>query len=133
MDNMATLAIPLIAQTSTQQSPLQNALRRLARHRSAQVGFAILGFMILVAIFAPVIAPYDPTEVIKDVKPRAKPCIHLLGCPAETPQHIFGIDGNRRDLLSRVIYGSRLSLEIGVSTVSFGIIIGVLLGSIAGF
>jgi peptide/nickel transport system permease protein len=126
------IAKPLILQT-TQRSPLQNALRRLFRHRSAQVGFAILGFMILIAIFAPVLAPYDPIEVLKDVKTRTKPCIHLLGCPIDQPQHIFGIDGNRRDMYSRIIYGSRLSLEIGISTVSFAIIIGVLLGSIAGF
>ncbi len=133
MDNM-TLAkpLPLILQ-ARHRSPLQNALRRLFRHRSAQVGFAILGFMILVAIFAPILAPYDPIEVLKDVKPRAKPCIHLLGCPIETPQHIFGVDGNRRDMFSRIIYGSRLSLEIGISTVSFAIIIGIFLGSIAGF
>jgi ABC-type dipeptide/oligopeptide/nickel transport system permease subunit len=131
MDNI-TLVKPLLLQAA-QRSPLQNALRRLFRHRSAQVGFAILGFMILVAIFAPILAPYDPIEVLKDVKPRTKPCIHLLGCSIDQPQHIFGVDGNRRDMYSRVIYGSRLSLEIGISTVSFAVIIGIFLGSIAGF
>lgn len=127
-----TLAKPLILQ-ATRRSPFQNVLRRLFRHRSAQVGFSILGFMILIAIFAPVLAPYDPIEVLKDVKPRMKPCIHLLGCPMEQPEHIFGIDGNRRDMFSRIIYGSRLSLEIGISTVSFAILIGIFLGSTAGF
>ncbi len=131
MDNM-TIAKPIVQQ-SAQRSPFQNAMRRMSRHRSAQVGIAILGFMILVAIFAPILAPYGPTEVLKDVKPRMKPCIHLLDCPEEQPQHIFGVDGNRRDLYSRIIYGSRLSLEIGISTVSFAVIIGVFLGSIAGF
>jgi ABC-type dipeptide/oligopeptide/nickel transport system permease subunit len=128
-----TLAKPAALQAIPQRSPFQNALRRMSRHRSAQVGFAILGFMILVAIFAPIIAPYDPTEVLKDVKPRTKPCIHLLGCPADQPQHIFGIDGNRRDMFSRVVYGSRLSLVIGISTVSFAVVIGIFLGSFAGF
>jgi len=127
-----TLAKPLIQQVA-RRSPLQNALRRLFRHRSAEVGFAILGFMILVALFAPVLAPYDPVKVLQNVKTRAKPCIHLLGCPIDQPQHIFGVDGNRRDMYSRIIYGSRLSLEIGISTVSFAVIIGIFLGSIAGF
>ena len=121
------------AQQITQRSPLQNALRRLSRHRSARVGFVILGFLILVAIFAPVLAPFNPIKVLTDVKTRAAPCIHIFGCPADQPQHFFGIDGNRRDQLSRIIYGSRLSLEIGVSTVSFAIITGIILGSLAGY
>ena len=122
---------PLV--TVTSRSPLQNVLRRLVKHRSAQVGFFILGFFILIAIFAGVLAPYDPREVLTNVKPRTKPCIHALGCPADQPQHIFGIDGNRRDMLSRILYGSRLSLEIGISTVSFAIIVGAVLGAVGGF
>ena len=118
---------------TTVRTPLQDMLRRIARHRSAQVGAAILGLMIIVAVFAPVLAPYDPIRVLKDVKPRLAPCIHLLGCPADQPQHLMGIDGNRRDLFSRIIYGARLSLVIGVATVSFAIIIGAALGAIAAY
>jgi ABC-type dipeptide/oligopeptide/nickel transport system permease subunit len=121
-------AKPLAART-----PLQDTLRRLLRHRSAQVGLIILTFMVLIAILAPVIAPYDPTEILFDVKRRAAPCIHLLGCPADQPQHIFGIDGNIRDLFSRIIFGSRLSLTIGVATVSFAIVIGTALGAVSGY
>jgi ABC-type dipeptide/oligopeptide/nickel transport system permease subunit len=65
--------------------------------------------------------------------PFARPCIHFLGCPADQPQHFFGIDSNQRDLLSRIIYGARLSLEIGIATVSFAIIIGAALGALGGF
>jgi ABC-type dipeptide/oligopeptide/nickel transport system permease subunit len=118
------------------RTPLQDALRRLRRHRSAQVGMVILGFLILVAIFAPLIAPFDPTTPLfsePGIKRRSAPCIHLLGCPADQPQHIFGVDSNNRDFFSRVVFGSRLSLEIGVATVSFAIIIGASLGAIAGF
>jgi ABC-type dipeptide/oligopeptide/nickel transport system permease subunit len=115
------------------RTPLQNALRRFVRHRSAQVGFVILGFMIFIAVFAPLLAPYSPIEVLKDVKPRANPCIHAFGCDVNQPEHIFGIDGNRRDMLSRVIFGSRLSLEIGIATVSFAIIVGTLLGAVGGY
>ncbi len=115
------------------RTPLENALRRFVRHRSAQVGFVILGFMILIALFAPVLAPYSPIQVLTNVKPRTPPCIHAFGCDASLPEHIFGVDGNRRDLLSRVIYGSRLSLEIGVATVSFAIIVGTILGAVSGY
>ncbi len=111
-------------------------LRRLFRQRSAQVGMVILGFLILVAIFAPLIAPYDPEQVligIENVKKRQAPCIHLLGCPKDQPQHIMGIDGNVRDTFSRVIYGARVSLLVGVTAVSFAITTGTILGSIAGY
>jgi len=111
-------------------------LRRILRQRNAVIGLTILSILILVAILAPVIAPYDPEQVligIEDVKKRSGPCIHLLGCPEEQPQHILGIDGNVRDEFSRLIYGTRLSLMIGFSTVGFAIIIGTLLGSLAGY
>jgi ABC-type dipeptide/oligopeptide/nickel transport system permease subunit len=119
--------------TVTSRTPLENALRRFIRHRSAQVGIIILGFLVFVAVFASVLAPYDPIKPLRDVKRRSPPCIHFLGCPADQPQHFFGIDSNQRDLLSRIIYGSRLSLEIGISTVSFAILIGTALGAFGGF
>jgi peptide/nickel transport system permease protein len=115
------------------RTPLQDTLRRLRRHRSAQVGAVVLGFLVLVAIFAPVIAPFDPTLPLRDVKRRAAPCIHLLGCPADQSQHIFGVDGNSRDLFSRIVYGSRLSLIIGLATVTFAIAVGTALGAVAGY
>jgi ABC-type dipeptide/oligopeptide/nickel transport system permease subunit len=119
--------------TVASRTPFQSALRRFTRHRSAQVGMTILGFLVLVAIFAPLLAPHDPIKPIRTVKRRSPPCIHLLGCPADQPQYFFGIDSNQRDLLSRIIFGSRLSLEIGVSTVTFAIIIGVALGAMSGY
>ena len=118
---MTAAAKPLRSESLTtivSRTPLENALRRFVRHRSAQVGFVILCFMVFIAIFAPVLAPYSPIEVLKDVKPRMNPCIHAFGCDVNQPEHIFGVDGNRRDMLSRVIFGSRLSLEIGIATVS---------------
>jgi len=107
--------------------------RRLFRHRSARMGMLVLGILTLVAIFAPLIAPYDPITPLRDVKRRSPPCIHILGCPEDQSQHIFGTDGNQRDLFSRVIYGARLSLTIGVATVTFAIVIGVVLGALAGY
>ncbi|MBK8781652.1 MAG: ABC transporter permease [Anaerolineales bacterium] len=117
----------------------QTTLHRLFRRRSAVAGLIILGLLVLTAIFAPLIAPYDPTISMLDMDPpqrikaRTAPCIHLLGCPADQPQHLAGIDGNIRDQFSRLVYGARLSLMIGFSTVTFAIIIGTVLGALAGY
>jgi len=110
--------------------------RRLFRRKSAIVGMVILGVLIFVALTAQWIAPYSPTQVLlgkESVKSRQDPCIHLLGCPASEPQHIMGIDGNIRDEFSRLLYGARLSLMIGFSTVTFAIIIGTVLGALGGY
>jgi ABC-type dipeptide/oligopeptide/nickel transport system permease subunit len=115
------------------QSPGKESLRRLLRHRSAQVGMVILFFLIIIAIFAPVIAPYDPIKILKEAKRRDTPCVHILGCDASKPEHIMGIDGNSRDLFSRVIFGSRLSLQIGLATITFAILIGGIIGAFAGY
>jgi ABC-type dipeptide/oligopeptide/nickel transport system permease subunit len=126
----ATLRAETIQQTD---SPGRIKLRRFLKHPSARVGGILLGILIIFAVFAEQIAPYDPIVPLKDVKRRAKPCIHLLGCPADQPQHLMGIDGNSRDEFSRIVYGARLSLRIGVSTVGIAIVIGGLLGAFAGF
>lgn len=111
-------------------------LRSIVRQRSAIIGGTILIILVLVAIFAPLIAPYDPEEVLigkEDITKRSGPCIHLLGCPEDQPQHILGVDGNVRDEFSRVIFGTRVSLFIGFSTVGFAIIVGTLLGALGGY
>jgi ABC-type dipeptide/oligopeptide/nickel transport system permease subunit len=111
-------------------------LRRVFRQRSAQVGLVIIIGLLLVAILAPVISPYDPTEVligVEDVRKREAPCIHLLGCPADQPQHLLGTDGNVRDLFSRIIYGTRVSLRIGLVVVAISATIGTLLGATAAY
>lgn len=130
-----TATVPKLDAEATYQrmSPGREAVRRLFRHRSAQVGMVILGFLILIAIFAPALAPYNPTQILKESTRRSAPCIHLLGCPADQPEHIMGIDGNSRDLFSRVLYGSRLSLQVGVITITFAILIGGLIGAIAAY
>jgi ABC-type dipeptide/oligopeptide/nickel transport system permease subunit len=119
--------------TKPQRTPTQEVIRHLFSHSSGRAGAVILGILILVAIFAPLIAPYDPTQLLKDQKRRDTPCVHLFGCPAEEEQHLFGIDGNSRDLFSRVIYGSRLSLQVGILTMGFAILIGTIIGAVAGF
>ncbi len=111
-------------------------LRRILRQRSAIIGMIILAFLLFVAAFADVIAPYDPIQVligVEDVSKRQAPCIHLFGCPADQPQHIMGTDGNVRDQFSRIIHGTRISLFVGFSTVGVAIIIGTIMGAIAGY
>jgi peptide/nickel transport system permease protein len=118
-----------------------DAMRYLFRQRSAILGMVIFGVMVSVAILAPVVATHDPElsmldvpeEVAQGVKRRLPPCIHLLGCPEEQPQHLLGLDSNVRDLFSRVVFGSRYSLYIGFASVGFAIVIGSLLGSISGY
>jgi ABC-type dipeptide/oligopeptide/nickel transport system permease subunit len=112
------------------------ALRRLFRQRSGIVGMIILGFLILIAVFAPVIAPFDPNETLigkEDIRKRTAPCIHLLGCPSDQPQHLMGVDGNVRDEFSRIVHGTRISLVVGFITVGFAIVAGTVLGALAGY
>jgi ABC-type dipeptide/oligopeptide/nickel transport system permease subunit len=132
---MSETKIPALSSEAMheRQSPMRESLRRLMRHRSAQVGMVILGFLIIIAIFAEPIAPYDPIKILRGSKRRSPPCIHLLGCPADQPEHILGVDGNSRDLFSRIVFGSRLSLQIGVYTISLAIIVGGLIGAVAGY
>jgi ABC-type dipeptide/oligopeptide/nickel transport system permease subunit len=89
--------------------------------------------LVLIALTADLIAPYDPIKRVPDVKRRSAPCVHILGCDPNKSQHLMGIDGNFRDLLSRVLHGSRLSLQIGFATVTAAVIIGTLLGAVAGY
>lgn len=121
------------------RNPWRMNLRRLLRQRSAILGLIILTVITLAAIFAPVLAPYDPVQVLigteghENVSKRAKPCIHALGCPEDQPQHIMGLDGNVRDVYSRILYAARVSLRIGFIVVTVAVVTGTLLGALAGY
>ncbi|HZD22502.1 MAG TPA: ABC transporter permease, partial [Acidimicrobiia bacterium] len=112
------------------------SLRRFRERKSGRVGLFIIGALILVAIFAPLIAPYDPTAILtgkEDVTRRSPPCIHMLGCPEGQLQHILGTDGVNHDEFSRIIYGSRVSLSLGFFTVTLALTVGSAVGAIAGY
>ena len=115
----------------------RDTLRNIVRQRAAVIGFTILFGLIAIAVFAPAIAPYPPNQSMLDIPEPgtrgAAPCIHALGCPADQPQHIMGLDSNIRDEFSRVVYGARVSLQVGIVTVSFAIVIGTVIGAIAGY
>ena len=113
------------------------ALRNLRHSPSALLGSAVIGALVIIAVFAPVFATHDPLQTMIGVPgetgrlPSKPPCIPILGC--EEPQHILGLDLNARDLYSRVIYGTRTSLSVGVITISLSILVGTALGITAGY
>ena len=113
----------------------RDTLGEILRQRSAVAGLVILGVIVLAAIFAGVIAPYDPEVPIRTAGAErlTGPCIHLLGCPDTQPQFLMGVDQNGRDVFSRVVFGARVSLQVGIVTVGMAIIVGTLIGSIAGY
>lgn len=115
----------------------KDTIRNILRQRTAVVGLVILGFLALVALLAPLIAPYGPDDSMLKLGEEGTrglaPCIRLLGCPTDQAQHLMGLDSNVRDEFSRVVFGSRFSLLIGFVTVSFAIVIGTLIGAVAGF
>lgn len=123
-----TLATPVpepdqtIARKSKPQSEWRIVLRQLRRNRTAMIGAVILAIEILLAIAAPIVAPFDPLKQ----NPRA-----ALQAPSR--EHLMGTDDTGRDLFSRVIWGSRISLRVGIFSVLIGGGIGIALGVIAGF
>jgi peptide/nickel transport system permease protein len=91
------------------------------------IGIGIVVVVVAVALLAPLLAPYDPT--VQELRNRLLPPVFV---PGGSPEHLLGTDGNGRDLLSRIIVGSRLSLVIGGATVLIGGTIGVAAGIVAG-
>ena len=103
-------------------------LRQLSRLRWGVAAAAILLLIVLSAVLAPWISPHDPLAV--DIRHRLAPPAWMAG---GTPDHLLGTDQVGRDLLSRVIYGGRISLMVGVSAVILSASIGILAGLAAGY
>ena len=103
----------------------RDAWSRLRRNPGALVGFALVASFVVIAIFAPLIAPHKP--LAQDLTLVTNGC-----CPGPSAHHWLGVDQLGRDELSRLIYGARFSLLIGVVAVSVGLSIGLALGAIAG-
>ncbi|MGH7124228.1 MAG: ABC transporter permease, partial [Stellaceae bacterium] len=102
--------------------PWKRALRRLVNRRGAMVGAGVVLFFVLVAIFAPVVAPYAPTATDWGAVRKAPSWAHWLGT-----------DEIGRDVLSRVIFGARASLEAGVVSVLISLTLGVPIGLLSGY
>ena len=103
-----------------------DAWRRLRRNPGAIVGFVLVGLFVTVAVFAPLIATHGPRE--QNLSLLQGTC-----CPGPSADHFFGVDPLGRDLFSRVVYGARYSLLIGVVSVAVGLSIGALIGAAAGY
>ena len=97
-------------------------LRRLRQTRLVNFGLVILGLVVLCAIFAPVISPYDPLK--QD---------YLAIAQAPSRAHWLGTDDLGRDVLSRIIYGSRVSLQVGAISVVIAVVFGAVLGLLSGY
>lgn len=104
------------------QSPLAITWRQLRKNPLAIGAMVVLAFLTFVAIFAPVLAPYDP--LLQNFRVALQP---------PSAAHPFGTDDVGRDILSRVIYGTRISLRVGLFAVAISSVIGVLLGLAAGY
>ena len=106
------------------ESPLGVTVRRILRKPSSRVALLVLGVIVFVGLLAPLLAPYDPA---------AQPDIVGLKSLPPSLSHPFGTDPYSRDVLSRVIYGARLSLAIGVLATIVSLTVGVAYGAIAGY
>jgi peptide/nickel transport system permease protein len=105
-----------------EESPGARAWRRLLRRKSAVFGLAVIVLLVLMAIFAPLIAPYDPAQ--QSWTSIRKP---------PSAQHWFGTDESGRDLFARVIFGARASLLAGVVSITIALVLGVPIGLLAGY
>lgn len=109
--------------TYRQRNPLWFAWRRFAGNKAAIVAGVILAILILMAIFAPLITPSPPDAQLFLTEALSFP----------SAEHWFGIDNLGRDFYTRIIYGSRVSLTIGIAAAVFSVVIGIPLGALAGY
>ncbi|MET7993698.1 ABC transporter permease [Amycolatopsis sp. NPDC005232] len=117
-----------ITAVATVRSVRPSAVRAMLRNRLGAVAVAVLALMVLVAVFAPLIAPYDPGA--QDLLVRLHPPAWQSGGDAS---HLLGTDQLGRDILSRLCYGARISLLVGACAALLAGIVGAAIGLVAGF
>ncbi|MBA3867909.1 MAG: ABC transporter permease [Chloroflexota bacterium] len=132
MENKATVegtvkpAAPVtLRETIVQRSLWMDALRRFRRNRLAMAGLVVLAILLLVAIFADVITPFPYDRVFLNLRASTLPGVD--------PAHPLGLDTSSRDYLSRLIYGARTSMTVGLLVPIIAFSIGIPLGSISGY
>jgi len=103
-------------------SKMKNNIRKSGVNKLIFFGICIVGFFMMAAVFAPILAPYNPGQI--DIE-------NILTPPSSS--HIFGTDSLGRDLFSRMVYGTRISLMVGFVAVGIASLIGIALGAIAGY
>lgn len=112
----------LLERDRTRLTPRQRTWRRFASHKGALIGIAIIAILVIVALTAQWIAPYDPN----------KTNLRLRGA-SPSREHWFGNDDIGRDILTRIMYGARVALMVGIISTTIAVSIGVLVGSMAGY
>ena len=122
MTDAALIAIPIAPARDELESPSRRALRRLVRRKGAVIGLVAIATFILLALFAPFVAPYDPIATSWGLVRKPPSALHW-----------FGTDDLGRDILARVIYGARASLMAGAISVGIALTIGVPLGLLSGY
>jgi peptide/nickel transport system permease protein len=122
MTDAALPAIRISDSADELESPTRRALRRLFKRKGAVVGLIVISTVILLALFAPLVAPYDPIATSWSLVRKPPSALHW-----------FGTDDLGRDMLARVIYGARASLLAGAISVTIALAIGVPLGLLAGY
>jgi peptide/nickel transport system permease protein len=122
MTDAALPALTIADKADELESPARRALRRLFKRKGAVIGLVVVATFILLALFAPFVAPYDPIATS-----------WTLVRKAPSAQHWFGTDDLGRDILSRVMYGARASLLAGAISVGIALSIGVPLGLLSGY
>lgn len=132
MTNAAATSAALTSAGATagelRESPLREFWRHFRRNRGALIGLAVIVFFLGIALFAPLIAPYPP-DVVHEGAFRVPPAWGEGG----SSRFLFGTDDVGRDLLSRLIYGARVSLGVGFLVVTISLSIGTALGLLAGY
>lgn len=132
-------AIELNVLVRKQRSLWGDALQRLLRNKAAIVGLVVIGLASLAALFAPLIAPYDPTSTLPANKtvilalPQWAGLMKADDVKFVDPSYLLGTDNIGRDILSRIIWGARVSILVGFVPVSLIFSIGVTVGMVAGF
>ena len=119
---VAESAAGAIVPTRAERTQWQMAFERFRAHRPAMVGVFVLGTLALLSAAAPIVSPYDPEKTAL-----------LLIWEAPSAAHPFGTDGLGRDLATRILYGGRVSLAVGLLAVTVAVSVGTLVGMVAGY
>ncbi|GIW34582.1 ABC transporter permease [Meiothermus sp.] len=117
------MALTVTAPKASNDTPSRLAIRRFMKSSSGKIGLVMAVFLILLALLAPVFKPYNPATD-RDYINRLKP---------PSAERVFGTDNLGRDVFTRVIHGSRISLQVGLVAVALSLTVGTLLGLIAGY
>ena len=126
--SVATEAVALAPVRPWREREWVGLLRRLARRRTALFGLAVVAAVALTAILAPVVSPFDPLE--QDISQRLR---EPGWQDAQGRVHPLGTDHLGRDILARIIYGSRVALLVGIAAVAISGVLGLMIGLVAGY